>query len=42
VERDELGDLGFGGRVVVFLALFDAEAFEEFADWRRAVSYKVV
>jgi hypothetical protein len=32
VEGDEFGDLGFGGWVVVFFALLDAEALEEFAD----------
>jgi hypothetical protein len=32
VEGDEFGYLGFGGWVVVFFALLDAEALEEFAD----------
>ncbi len=32
VEGDELGNFGLGGWVVVFLALLDAEALEEFAD----------
>jgi hypothetical protein len=38
VEGDELGDLGFGGRVVVLFALLDAETLEEFADFDLRVS----